>query len=342
MFMLRPIIIIVGPTASGKSALGVALAKQFDGEVISADSRQVYRGLDIATGKVTKREMANVPHHLLDIATPKRRVSAHEFSLRARKAINEIEKRNHTPIVVGGTGFYIDALTGRVTPAAVPPDPKFRAQLQKKTAVQLFVMLKKKDTRRAAAMDTPSERNNKVRLIRALEIAAVAGSYLFSEASPTKGSGSNSVADQYTARCEEGMRKKTNNSQLPRNALWIGIAPTFEELDANIQKRLTARIRRGMIAEAKRLHAAGLSYKRMRELGLEYRSLARLLQGHIDRKEFETELSHAIRRYARSQMRYWKRNKEIHWFHPHESKNIHALVEQFISQCGVLGSEIRQ
>ena len=272
----------MGPTSSGKSALAVELAKKFDGEVISADSRQVYRGLNIGTGKITKREMRGVPHHLLDVVSPKRKFSADDYVRHARTAIRGIASRGKLPIVAGGTGFYIDALIGRIALPNVPPNPKLRAQLEKKSAAQLFALLKKKDPRRAKTI----EPQNKRRLIRALEIAQAIGK-------------SPNVARQGLATYD---------------ALWIGIAPPMKELEKKIAIRLFARIRQGMVTEAKRLHAGGLSYKRMEELGLEYRSLARFLQGVITRNQMTDELNRAIRKYAIRQIRYWKRNKDIRWF----------------------------
>lgn len=293
----QKVLVILGPTASGKSALGVALAKKFKGEVISADSRQVYRGLDIGTGKVTKREMQNVPHHLLDIASPKKIVTAYEFAAKAGAAMQQIAERNFLPIIVGGTGFYIDALLGRATLPDVPPNKALRARLHKKTAEQLYALLKQRDPVRAKQMDTQSERNNKVRLVRAIEVASAKGSP--SRTFYTKGSPLQHM-----------------------DVLWVGIAPTQIQLERKILARLKTRIKQGMIAEGKRLHTQGLSYKRMEQLGLEYRSLARLLQNKITRKEFQEELFRDIRRYAKKQIMYWKRNNKIRWYTPEQKTKI--------------------
>ena len=287
----------MGPTSSGKSALAVELAKKFDGEVISADSRQVYRGLNIGTGKITKREMRGVPHHLLDVASPKRKFSADDYVRHARAAIENISKRGKLPIVAGGPGFYIDALAGRIVLPNVPPNKKLRARLEKKSAAQLYALLKKKDLRRANTIET----HHKRRLIRALEIAASIGK------SPT--------ARSYLAVYD---------------AFWVGIVPPVKELEKKIAIRLFARIRQGMVAEAKRLHAAGLSYKRMEQLGLEYRSLARLLQGIITRKQMVEELNRSIRKYAIRQMRYWKRNKDVRWFKTGDDGRIATRVRSWL------------
>ncbi|MDP2648859.1 MAG: tRNA (adenosine(37)-N6)-dimethylallyltransferase MiaA, partial [bacterium] len=227
---------MVGPTSSGKSALAVDLARRFVGEVISADSRQVYRGLDIGTGKITKREMRGVPHHLLDVASPKRVFTAADYVRLARRACSGILQNTRIPIVAGGTGFYIDALVGRTSLPDVPVNKKLRMLLDKKTTAQLFALLKKRDPRRAKTID----RHNKHRLIRALEIAHAVGRVPMIE-----------------------LRTQSFDT------LWIGIAPPMDKLRADIARRLRARLRRGMVAEAKRLHARGLSYRRMESLGLE-------------------------------------------------------------------------
>ena len=278
------ILILVGPTSSGKSALAVGLAQKFNGEIISADSRQVYRGLNIGTGKITKREMKGIPHHLLDVASPRKTFSAHDYLIHTNHAIAEVVCRGKLPILCGGTGLYLDVLTGRIPLPNVRPNPALRAHLEKKPAAELLAMLKKRDPRRATSMSTPSERNNKVRLVRALEIAATSG----------------------------GVPSVTES--LPYDALWLGIARPMKVLEKKISMRLHARIKQGMITEAKRLHKAGLSYKRMEALGLEYRYLASLLQGNITREQMIEKLQRSIRKYAKRQIVYWKRNKDIVWF----------------------------
>jgi tRNA dimethylallyltransferase len=297
---MQKVLVIVGPTASGKSSLAVALAKRFNGEIISADSRQVYKGLDIGTGKITRKEMRGIPHHLLDVASPKKAFSAGDFQKHATEAIAGIAKRGKMPMIVGGTGFYIDALVGRMTLPEVTPNAKLRARYKKLTAAKLFYILKKLDPQRAKAMSTPSERNNKIRLIRALEIAHALG------------------------------KSPEPRSSLPYDVLWIGIKPGDKILRSNINKRLSARIQQGMVAEAKRLHHGGLSYKRMESLGLEYRSLARHLLSRITKQEMERELQSDIWRYARKQIGYWKRNPDIFWFDPKQTAKITAKVRAFM------------
>ena len=164
--MAKKLIVVLGPTASGKSELAVKLARKFNGEVVSVDSRQVYKGMDIGTGKVTKQEMAGVPHHLLDIASPKTRFNVSQYRKLALKAINKIFKKNKTPILCGGTGFYIQAVIDGILIPAVKPDWRLRDKLEKRGTKELFDLLKKLDPRRAKAID----KKNRRRLIRALEI----------------------------------------------------------------------------------------------------------------------------------------------------------------------------
>jgi tRNA dimethylallyltransferase len=297
--MQKPkVLVIVGPTATGKSDLAVRLAKKFKGEVISADSRQVYKGLNVGTGKITKSEMKGVRHHLLNVADPKKQFSVSHYKKLADKALKEIISRGKLPIIVGGTGFYIDALTGRSGFAEVPANKKLREKLGKKTAGSLFALLQKKDFDRAKTVDP----HNKVRLIRALEIVNALGAV-----------------------------PKISKTDSPYEFVYIGLTLPKEALDKKIYNRLLQRIP-GMIREVKRLHAQGLSYKRMDELGLEYRYLARLLRNAITREQFVTQLFSEIMKYAKRQMTWFKRNKEIHWFTPPLSTSDVATIRTLLAK----------
>lgn len=278
--MKQKVIVIVGPTSSGKTAYSIDLAKKIDGEVISADSRQVYKGLNIGTGKVTKKEMQGVPHHLLDVASPKRVFTAHDYVKMGRSAIDGILARSNTPIICGGTGFYIDALLGRITLPEVPINTELRSQLEIKSTTELFALLKKQDPDRAKSID----RNNPVRLVRAIEIAKTLGRVPLREVVPS-----------------------------PYAIEWIGLKVDDDVLKKRIHDRLHARMKSGMVAEVKKLHVGGLSYKRMEQLGLEYRYLARFLLEKISKREMLVELEREIWQYARRQMTYWRRNSDIVW-----------------------------
>lgn len=276
---LPKIIVIVGPTASGKSDLAVKIAKEKNGEVISADSRQVYKGLDIGSGKITKREMRGVFHHLLDVANPKKVFNVSDFKRLGQKAIGDILSRGKTPIIVGGTGFYIDALVYDMDIPEVPPNKSLREKLEKKSVEELFSELEILDPERASEIDA----KNKVRLIRAIEIVDVLGKI-----------------------------PKVNKSE-KFDIEWIGIDWPDEVLKERIRTRLLKRIKAGMIKEAENLHSKGLSYKRMEALGLEYRYMARYLKGEISRLEMISELETKIRQYSKRQRTWFKRNKNITW-----------------------------
>jgi len=160
------LVVILGPNASGKSSLAVELAKKFNGEVISADSRQVYKGMDIGTGKITKKEMQGIPHYLLDVASPKRRFTVAQYQKQANDAIKKIYKKEKLPIICGGTGFYIQSIVDGIIIPEVKPDWKFRNLLEKKPTEQLFQMLQYLDSKRAKNIDE----HNRRRLVRAIEI----------------------------------------------------------------------------------------------------------------------------------------------------------------------------
>lgn len=290
------IIVVCGPTATGKSDLAVLIARRFGGEVISADSRQVYKGLDIGTGKITKPEMKGVAHHLLDICSPKKVFSVADFQKLALEKIEDIISRGRVPIICGGTGFYIDSLINESALPDVPPDPVLRKKLSKYDAPKLLRVLQKLDKKRARDIDP----NNKVRLIRAIEIATKIGNV-----------------------------PRLNRPQSKFDVLHIGLTLPKNNLRKKIETRLLKRLP-GMIKEAARLHSGGLSWKRMRELGLEYRYLAKLLCREISKDEFVLKLNTEIWHYAKRQMTWFGRNKNIKWFAPSHMRKIMKLVSEFM------------
>lgn len=293
VFKKPVVIVIVGPTASGKSALAVKLAEKFGGEVISADSRQVYRGLDIATGKVMKGEMRGVRHHLLDVADPKKQFSVDDFVRLGHTAIADIAARGKLPIVCGGTGLYVDAVLGKLNFPNVPPDPSLRKKLRHRSAAELFAMLGKLDPRRTNSI----ERQNPRRLTRAIEIAKALGKV-----------------------------PQLKNSAIYRT-ISIGLKPSDVELKRRIRARVAARMRRGMVAEAKRL-AKRLGFKRLREFGLEYRHLADYLQRHISKAELVRRIERDDWRYAKRQMRWFKRDASTNWFTGGSSRKMATLIKK--------------
>lgn len=311
------ILVILGPTATGKSDLAVLLAEEiaqtkwdgFNGaEIISADSRQVYRGLNIGSGKITKKEMRGIPHHLLDVSDPRKRFNVAKYQELAREKIAAIFSRQHLPIICGGTGFYISALVDGIILPDVPPNEKLRVRLMQKSTDELIVILKKLDPARAKTVDQKNPR----RLIRAIEIAI--------------------DADRTRTKHGQCAEKEKETVTHPYNALWVGLTLPREELKKKIAIRLSKRLKAGMIAEAKKLHVRGLSWKRMEELGLEYRYLARLLQNKITREEFVAQLSSEIWRFSKRQMTWFRREKRVKWFKPGDHEKISSLVKNFLAK----------
>ena len=298
---MKNILVILGPTATGKSKLAVRIANKYEGEVISADSRQVYTGLDIGTGKITKSEMRGIPHHMLDVVSPKKVFSVADWKKQAEKIIAQIISRGKLPIICGGTGFYIQSIVDNIVLPEVPPNFKLRKKLQNKTATELFKILQKLDPERAKTI----EPKNPVRLIRAIEIAKTLGKV-------------------------PPMSRTVLDIKNDFEFLQIGLKLPDHELKRKIRIRLFARIREGMVEEAKKLHRHGLSWKRMRELGLEYRYLSYLIQKKITKEEFVQKLQTEIWRYAKRQMTWFKRDKRIKWFSPKETAKIDKEVAKFL------------
>ena len=301
----KRIVVIVGPTASGKSAFAVRLAKKMDGEVISADSRQVYKGLNLASGKITKKEMSGVPHHCLDLVSPKTVFTAERYAKCARRAIKDILGRGKTPIVVGGTGFYIDIALGRMGTVKVAPDWKLRRKLENRSAKVLLKMLKKLAPARAKTV----EPENKRRLIRAIEVAK-------SAKTPHKSKKINTPVSAKDGHSSRGLSPEGSDSGVnwgKENVVWLGIKTNPKDLRKKINARLASRLRAGMIGEIKKLRLEGVGWKRLDDLGLEPRWISKYLRVHISKDEMVLKLKTAIWRYSHRQMTWFKRNKEIHW-----------------------------
>lgn len=294
---ISKVAVILGPTASGKSDLAVEIALKFNGEIVSADSRQIYRSLNIGTGKITVDEMHGILHHLLDVADPREQYSVARFKRDAEKKIDDILSREKFPILCGGTGFYIQAIIDNIPPPEIEPNETLRKELAVKTSGELFTMLQKMDPGRAATIDSKNPRQ----LVRAIEIAQSLGKVPKISAAPKK-----------------------------YDVLQIGIRTDKETLHARIVARLEKRLETGMIEEATKLHQSGLSFERMDELGLEYRYLAIYLQGKITLENMKKELSAKIRQYAKRQMTWFKRDTRIRWFTLEEKEKIFTKIELFL------------
>ncbi len=290
IFDTKPkVIVMLGPTATGKSALAVKIAKKINGEVISADSRQVYKGLNIGTGKITTKEMQSISHYLLDVVNPKKIFTVVEYKKLAEIKIKEIISRGKTPIVCGGTGFYIDAVVKGVILPPVPPNPKLRNELGKNSPAENFKILQKLDKNRAKDIKNKNEINNNVRLIRAIEIASAIG----------KVPHTTEVRPQY-------------------EFIKIGLTLPLPELEKNIKTRVKKMFDKknhgGLLNEIAELKKSGISEKRLKEFGFEY-----------DNPTIDSVILGSVQ-YAKRQMTWFKRDKEINWFEP-SSLSVPKIVE---------------
>ncbi len=294
----KVLIVILGPTASGKSSLGIALASAFKGEIISADSRQVYKNLDIGTGKIRKKEMRGIAHHLLDISSPGKPYTVSVWKQRALRTIDLVRKKGKIPFLVGGSPLYIYALVDQWSIPEVKPDANLRERLAKLSPSALLAKLTRLDPVRASSV----EPQNKRRIIRAIEIV-------------TK-----------TKRPVPSLQKQ----QLPYPVLFLGIAQSKENLKKRIAKRLDAMIRQGLLAEVQKLKAQGLSWKRINELGFEYKYAAAHVRKEISKREMISKIEKATRDFVRRQMSWFKKDPRIHWIK--NLKEAKLLVRRFLSR----------
>ena len=299
---LPKLVVIAGPTASGKSALGIRLAQAFQGEIVSADSRQVYRGLDIGTAKVTPEERSIVPHHLLDVADPSETYTVARFQQEAIQAIDAVLARASQPFLVGGSPHYIQAVVDHLDIPPIPPQPELRAQLEMRSLVELLAELEQLDPQSAATID----RQNPRRVIRALEVCLVMGqpfSTLRRSAAPLY------------------------------ESLLLAIHWPRPELYARIDQRIDERMRQGMIEEVHQLLVQGLSHERLEAFGLEYRFISRLLRGEFaSEPEMVERLKFATHDFTRRQLSWFRRDQRIVWVEGHQLDSSGELIRQFLGQ----------
>jgi len=298
----KKLLVILGPTASGKSDLAIKIAKKFNGEVISADSRQVYKGMDLGTGKVEKDQQKskfyyseNIRHHLLDIIKPTQYFSVYNYQKLALKAIKDILKRKKLPILCGGTGFYISSVIENWQFTKIKPDWKLRKSLEQLSNEELLKQLEKIDPERAKEVDP----KNKRRIIRALEIALKLGKV-----------------------------PKLIKKPLKMDILILGIKKEKEELKELIKKRLEKRLEKGMIEEVKRLKKEGVPSSKLESFGLEYRWINRFLEKKISYEEMIKSLYKEILKYAKRQMTWFKKMKNVFWIKT--EKEAYQLVKDWL------------
>lgn len=276
---LPKLVVILGPTACGKSGLGVALAKKYGGEIVSADSRQVYRGLDLGTGKITPGEMDGVPHHLLDVAQPGEQYSVARFQQEAYAALDGIVDRSRPPFLVGGTGLYLRAVAEGYVFQAAPPDPALRSELEALPTEAL----RQKLLDAGVELDVDAW-NNRPRLVR------------------------------LTEKLQSGGDPHAEAERRPRyDVLTLGVAYPREVVCARIDRRLAVRLDAGMVEEVRTLREQGVSDEFLYGLGLEYRYILRYLTGELSREELVDELGKAIKRFAKRQVSWFRKDRDVHW-----------------------------
>lgn len=289
------IIAILGPTSSGKSDLAIRLARKFNGEIISADSRQVYRGLDLTTGKVTKQEQRMAKHYCLDIVDPPKRwkggvqpFTLQQYRRCADAAIHDIWKRGKIPILVGGTQLYVRSVLYEYDIPPVPPDPSYRKKLEEKSLKVLQQQLYRADL----LMKKWKDRQNKRRVIRALEI------YHSTKQKPS-----------------EWYIQKADSTPISRyNVLQLCIDVPREKLYKRIDRRVDTRIKRGMVREVERLQEQGISKEWLKSLGLECRFISEYLDGAktLQRKrDMIGCLKFATHHFARRQLTWYRNDNDI-------------------------------
>lgn len=275
------LLVILGPTASGKTKIGVILAQALNGEIISADSRQVYRGMDIGTGKDLK-EYGSIPYHLIDIVDPGYEFSVFEFQRLFFKTFTEIQRRGHLPILVGGTGLYLDSVLRAYQMVEVPVNHALRQELSSLTNAELAERLKRVNPQ----LHNTTDLLDRERLIRAIEIS-------------------------------EFSQNKRNLSFPEITPLVFGIRWPREILRKRIDRRLEERLQHGMIEEVERLQQKGISLERLASYGLEYRFVAKYLKGEFTFDEMQQKLQHAIHQFAKRQLTWFRRMERmginIHW-----------------------------
>lgn len=301
-FKKPPLTLIVGPTAVGKTELAIQLAEQLNGEIVSADSRLFYRGMDIGTAKPTREEQARVPHHLIDIANPNEILSLAVFQQKAREAIADIHTRSKIPFLVGGTGQYIRAVTEGWNPPEVKPDQRLRDELSKMKEENgeewLYAKLKNLDAGAASKIDPRNVR----RTIRALEVILTTGRK-FSE--------------------------QRGQSESPYHLIPIGLTRPRSELYERVDQRIDLMFANGFLDEVKSLLAKGYSPSLPTMSAIGYRECIRVVNGELSEEQAKAEIRRATRIFVRRQANWFKESDpNIKWFRVEES--VELKIESYI------------
>lgn len=288
------LIVILGPTASGKTELALKLAKKFNGEIVSADSRQIYKEMDIGTAKPSKKEL----HHLIDIIKPDQEFTLAQYKNKALKIIRDIQRRDKLPLLVGGTGLYIQSIVDNLKIPQVKPDKELRKELEKMTNQELFEKLKKLDEQATSFIDI----NNKRRLIRALEVCLI-------------------TKKPFSQQREKGKKLF--------DVLQIGIKTNKEELEKRIDKRTEQMVEMGLVDEVKNLlNKYSPDLPSMNSIG--YQEIIQYLKEEIDLNKARELIKKHTQQYTKRQMTWFKRDKRINWIK--NAKEAEKLAREFIGK----------
>jgi tRNA dimethylallyltransferase len=323
--MTNKLLVMCGPTATGKTSLGILLAKKFNGEIVSADSRQVYKNMDIGTGKDlpanskfqtlnSKLEFRNsdLGFYLIqgirlwgyDLILPKDEFSVSGYLKFAQKIISNIEKRGGLPILVGGTGLYIKGVVDGIPTVDVPRNKKLRENLESLDSDQLYEHLSQIDSFKAGSMNS-SDKKNPRRLIRAIEVAT----WMI-----------------------DNSKKDLPQNRKTFDTLFVGLTAPSEFLEERINKRVDERIGKGFEGEVKKLIDSGVDWNDQSMMSLGYRQWRDFAEGAIDKETAISEWKKEERKYARRQLVWWKRDGRVHWFdirEPQYQKKVEKLVEKW-------------
>jgi tRNA dimethylallyltransferase len=314
--MKQPLVILTGPTAVGKTKLSVELAKRIGGEIISADSMQVYRGMDIGSAKVTREEMQGIPHYLIDAFNPDEEFHVVKFQEYAKNYIREITGRGHIPILVGGTGFYIQAVLYDIDFTENGGDMAYRHELEQLVQEQgseyLHELLRQVDPESAEAIHA----NNSKRVIRALEYYHETG-------------------EKISAHNEEERQKES-----PYAFAYFVLNDRREKVYANIDRRVDQMMEQGLIDEVKTLKAQGCTRSMVSMQGLGYKEILDYLDGVLPLEEAVRILKRDTRHFAKRQLTWFRRERDVTWVEKeqfqYENKAILNYMEEVLVQRGIL------
>lgn len=306
----RPLIIITGPTASGKTALSIDLAKKIDGEIISADSMQVYRHMDIGSAKVMKEEMDGIPHHLIDVLEPSEEFNVVVFQSMAKKAIEEIYSRGRVPIVAGGTGFYIQALLYDIDFTETTDDKELREKLEKKAETEgseaLHRLLREVDPESAEVIHP----NNVKRVVRAIEFFYKTGKKISEH------------------------NKEERQKFSPYEFFYYVLTPPRSILYNRIDNRVNKMIEHGLVEEVKTLKNMGYTREMVSMQGLGYKEILDYLNGEISLDEAVYTIKRDTRHFAKRQLTWFRRERDVRWLAPEDfgddrEKIVKAILDDF-------------